>query len=117
MVEVSQLLAVRVRSFGGVLRRLAPGATVHNGYLHLIAFRTRRRLHYLGFLLSVIAGRHNFDRTIDLLESPQVECRLRNGSRETIFVEADGEVLGSLPARMDVVPDALTLLVPLGAEP
>ena len=29
--EVSQLLAVRVRSFGGVLRELAPGATLHNG--------------------------------------------------------------------------------------
>jgi diacylglycerol kinase (ATP) len=117
VVHVSQLLAVRVRSFGGVLRRLAPGATLHNGHLHLIAFRTRRRLHYLAFLLAVVAGRHTFNKTIELLESTEVQCRPRNGSREKLFVEADGEVLGSLPVKMDVVPDALTLLVPLGAEP
>ena len=29
-----------------------------------------------------------------------------------IFVEADGELLGTLPAAISVVPDALTLLVP-----
>lgn len=115
--ETSQLLAVRVRSFGGVLRRLAPGATVHNGHLHLLAFRTRNRFHYLGFLLAVVAGRHTFNGTIQLLEAPYVECRARNGSREKLYVEADGEVLGSLPARIEVVPSALNLLIPPGAEP
>ena len=40
MEEVSQLLAVRVRSFGGVLRKLAPGATLRNGTLSLVAFKT-----------------------------------------------------------------------------
>jgi diacylglycerol kinase family enzyme len=29
-----------------------------------------------------------------------------------IHVEADGEVLGSLPAEISMVPDALTILVP-----
>jgi diacylglycerol kinase family enzyme len=116
-VEVSQLLAVRVRSFGGVLRRLAPGATLHNGHLHLIAFQTRKRLHYLRFLLAVIAGNPSYDSRVQLHESHQVECRPRQGSSDTLYVEADGEVLGTLPAKMAVVPDALTLLVPQGAEP
>jgi diacylglycerol kinase (ATP) len=117
VVEVSQLLAVRVRSFGGALRRLAPGATLYNGHLHLIAFRTRRRLHYLRFLLGVLAGRHTFDGVIELLEATEVECRPCNGSAEILFTEADGEVLGSLPVRLEVVPDALHLLIPQGAEP
>ena len=117
VVEVSQLLAVRVRSFGGVLRRLAPGATLHNGHLHLLAFRTRSRLRYLSFLLAVIAGRHTFNGDIELLEASQVECRTRNGSRATLYAEADGEVLGSLPVKLEVVPDALNLLIPPGAEP
>jgi len=29
-----------------------------------------------------------------------------------IFVEADGELLGTLPAEISVVPDAVTVLVP-----
>ena len=38
--------------------------------------------------------------------------RPRNGSREALFVEADGEVLGSLPVRLEVVPHSLTLACP-----
>jgi diacylglycerol kinase family enzyme len=32
-------------------------------------------------------------------------------------VEADGEVLGFLPVRLEVVPQSLTLLIPPGAQP
>jgi diacylglycerol kinase family enzyme len=32
--------------------------------------------------------------------------------RDRVYVEADGELLGCLPARMTIVPDALSLLVP-----
>jgi diacylglycerol kinase (ATP) len=117
VAEISQLLAVRVRSFGGVLRELAPGATLHSGNLNLLAFKTRNRLRYLSFLLAVVAGRHTFLRDIELWNATSVECQARNGSTSQIFVEADGEVLGSLPVRLEVVPDALTLLIPPGANP
>lgn len=117
VAQVSQLLAVRVRSFGGALRKFAPGATLHSHALHLIAFGTRSRLLYLRFLLAVLAGRHTFASKIELVETATVECRPRNGSRDTLYVEADGEVLGHLPARMETVPDALMLLVPEGAQP
>lgn len=113
----SQLLAVRVRSFGGALRELAPGATLHNDWLHLIAFQTQSRLAYFKFLVGVLAGNHRFSAEVGLIEAGHVECRALNGSREVLFVEADGEVLGSLPVRMEVVPEAVNLLVPPGAEP
>lgn len=116
-VTASQLLAVRVRSFGGLLRRLVPGASLHGNTLHMIAIRTRSRLDYLKFLLAVIAGRHTFSQKVELVEAGEVICRAHNGARETLLVEADGEVLGSLPARIEVIPDALHLLVPPGAEP
>jgi diacylglycerol kinase family enzyme len=69
------------------------------------------------FLLAVIAGRHTFAREVELVESPSVECRVHNGSKEPLFVEADGEVLGVLPVRIEVVPHSLMLLVPRGARP
>jgi YegS/Rv2252/BmrU family lipid kinase len=117
VVEVSQLLAVRVRSLGGVLRTLAPGASLRNGSLSLLAFKTQSRLHYLSFLLAAMAGRHTFDHAVELLDAPTIECRARNGSNDALFAEADGEFLGSLPVRLEVVPHSLTLLIPPGAEP
>jgi YegS/Rv2252/BmrU family lipid kinase len=115
--EISQLLAVRVRSFGGALNKLAPGATLRSESLHLLAFRTRSRMRYMRFLLAVLFARHTFFNGIELLETVSVECRTRSGSRGPIFVEADGEVLGTLPVRMEVVPQALTLLIPADAKP
>ena len=115
--DVSQLLVVRVRSFGGVLRHLAPGASLRNGSLSMLAFRTRSRFRYMLFLLAVIARRHTFAREVELVEAATVECKARSGSKDALFVEADGEVLGSLPVRIEVVPHALNLLVPAGAQP
>src|SRR5580658_5904394 len=100
IVEVSQLLAVRIRDFGGVLRNLAPGATLCNDGLRLIAFKTRSRLQYCRFLLAVVFHRHTFNRQIELLDAISVDCRLHNGSLARIFAEADGELLGNLPVRI-----------------
>ncbi len=116
-VDVSQLLAVRVRSFGGALRYLAPGASLRNGNLSLLAFKTQSRFRYLLFLLAVLAGRHTFAREVELVETPSVECRARKGSEDAFFVEADGEVLGLLPVRIEMIPHGLNLLVPAGAQP
>jgi len=117
VVEASQLLAVRVRSFGGVLGQLAPGATLHGQNLCLMAFKTRSRMRYLRFLLAVVAGRHSFSNEIELIAADTVECLPRSGSRSHIYVEADGEVLGQLPARIEIAAETLTLLIPPNAQP
>jgi diacylglycerol kinase (ATP) len=115
--DVSQLLAIRIRSFGGALGTLAPGATLRSDKLNLITFRTRSRFRYLRFLLAVLAGRHTFSDEVELLEATAVQCQSQNRSKKTIYVEADGEVLGSLPARLEVAPQMLTLLIPPDAQP
>jgi YegS/Rv2252/BmrU family lipid kinase len=117
VLEVSQLLAVRVRSFGGALQNLAPGASLRNGSLSMLAFKTQSRFRYILFMLAVLTRQHTFRREVELVETPSIECRPRNGSKEELFVEADGEVLGMLPVKLEVVPHSLTLLVPPGAQP
>lgn len=115
--QVSQLLAVRIRSFGGALGVLAPGATLHKKDLSLVAFKTRSRFHYLRFLLATLAGRQTFSRHIELLNASAVDCHPPKGSKSNVYVEADGEVLGTLPARLELASETLTLLVPPGATP
>jgi diacylglycerol kinase (ATP) len=117
VLNVSQLLAVRVRSFGGALQNLAPGASLRNGTLTLLAFKTRSRFRYVLFMLAVLARRHTFQREVELVETQSIECRPRNGSNEALYVEADGEVLGLLPVKLEVVPHSLVLLVPSGVQP
>jgi len=96
---------------------LAPGATLHRKDLTLVAFKTRSRIEYLRFLLATLVGRQTFSRSIELLNAESVDCRSMNGSKMSVFVEADGEVLGVLPARIELARETLTLLVPRGAQP
>ena len=114
--EASQILAVRVRSFGGLLGTLAPGATLHGDDLCLIAFKTRSRFRYLRFLLAVLGQRQTFSKYVELLKADTVECMPGNGSSH-VYVEADGDVLGQLPARIEVASKTLTLLIPPNAQP
>ena len=115
--EVSQLLAVRIRDFGGVLHTIAPGASLRKDSLRLLAFKTRNRMDFLRFLLAVVCGRQTFARQIENVHAVSVECRAREGSKSSVYVEADGELLGTLPVRMEIVPHALTLLVPNHVRP
>lgn len=110
--QVSQLLVVRIGNFGGVVQNLVPGAALRNHHLRLVAFKTRSRMRYLRFITAVLFRRHRFSSVIESMKAVSVECRAHNGSAERLLVEADGELLGSLPARIEVVPDALTLLMP-----
>jgi YegS/Rv2252/BmrU family lipid kinase len=116
-VELSQLLAIRIRDFGGVLHNLAPGATLHNNELRLVAFKTRSRFQYFKFLLAVMFKRQTFNGQIEILDAVSVVCRPRNRSKKPIFAEADGELLGNLPVTLEIVPEAVHLLIPRNAKP
>jgi diacylglycerol kinase family enzyme len=116
-VELSQLLAIRIRDFGGVLHNLAPGATLHNNELRLVAFKTRSRFQYFKFLLAVMFKRQTFSGQIEILDAVSVVCRPRNRSKKPIFAEADGELLGNLPVTLEIVPEAVHLLIPRNAKP
>jgi diacylglycerol kinase family enzyme len=115
--EVSQLLAVRIRDFGGVLHNLAPGATLHKNGLRLVAFKTRSRLRYFRYVMAAIFGHPRTTRQIELLDAVSVECRPVNGSSARVYAEADGESLGGLPIRIEIAPQTVTLLIPLDARP
>lgn len=111
-MEASQLLAVRIGNFGGLVNHLVPGASLGNDRLRAIVFKTRSRMRYLRFIAAAMFGLQTYTRTIELVKCVSVECRSVEGPADGIFVEADGELLGTLPVRIEAVPQALTLLVP-----
>jgi diacylglycerol kinase (ATP) len=113
--SVTQLLAVRIAQFGGLLRELAPGAELSRNHLRLILFKTNRRLRFLSYVLrGTFARKGRTVPGIELAFAERVLCHapVTKGEEVKIFVEADGELLGTLPAELVIVPDAFTLLAP-----
>ena len=113
--EVSQLLAVRIQDFGGALRKLAPGASLDRDELRLVLFRTHSRIAYLRYVLRGLLGTNWQVPGIELVDTLEATCRALEPGQQTksrIFVEADGELLGTLPVKISIVSDALTLLMP-----
>src|SRR6202030_2165071 len=45
--DITELMAVRIRNFGGVLQELAPGASLDRGDVRIVFCRTSSRLAYL----------------------------------------------------------------------
>jgi len=111
-MDASQLLAVRISNFGGLVQDLVPGAALSNRSLRVIAIKTQSRLRYLQFMVAVWFRQHGYDDTIERIKTSVVTYEELPGATAQTFVEADGELLGTLPARCEVIPDALTLLVP-----
>jgi YegS/Rv2252/BmrU family lipid kinase len=112
--SVTELLAVRIREFGGVIRELAPGASLDRNDMRLILCHTGQRLAYLAYVTRALLRRAWAIPGIELAYGTKAVCEYAEaGSTSSrIYVEADGELIGTLPAEMSVVPDALTVLMP-----
>jgi YegS/Rv2252/BmrU family lipid kinase len=118
---VSELLAVRIRYFGGVLQELAPGASLDRKDVRLVLFRTTSRLSYLLYIIRGLLGERFPVPGVDLVNGERVSCHYlststpKNGSPRAnprIYVEVDGELVGTLPAEITLAPETVNLLVP-----
>jgi diacylglycerol kinase family enzyme len=113
--NVTELMAIRIRNFGGVVQELAPGASLDRDDMRLVVCRTASRAAYLAYVTRGLLHLPWRVPGIDLAHSTRVCCQYQPASgaeRRKIYVEGDGELLGTLPVEITVAPDALTLLVP-----
>jgi diacylglycerol kinase (ATP) len=117
---LTELLAVRIRFFGNILRELVPGAHLDCPDLRAVMCRTDSRTAYLRYVTGALLGRRWNIEGIDLVSCSEIVCQLPEAAKDAVdgkgkgrvYVEADGELLGRLPARMTMLPDALSLVVP-----
>ncbi|HZQ92055.1 MAG TPA: diacylglycerol kinase family protein [Terriglobales bacterium] len=119
---VAQVLATRIANFGGLIRRVAPGADLLRPELRLVLFTTPRRDAFLRHAFACAGGRERPVAGVEIVSARKIVCRQLAGSdrphgkwpdtTRQLRAQADGELIGGLPVRMSVVPDALTLLMP-----
>ena len=84
----------------------------------LVFAETGSRLAYLAYVTGSMLRRAWSIPGIERTYSMNATCDYLTNStsaeaRKKIYVEADGELLGSLPVEFTIVPDALTVLGPL----
>jgi diacylglycerol kinase family enzyme len=115
---LTELLAVRIRFFGNILRELVPGASLDCPDLRTVMCRTASRNAYLQYVAATLLGLRRNVAGIDLVNCSELTCRLpdQSDAADRVYVEADGELLGRLPARMTMAPDALSLAVPVARK-
>jgi diacylglycerol kinase (ATP) len=98
------------RYFGGGMK-VAPGARLDDGLFDIV---TISDIHFSDLLLrgaDIYSGRHLKNPKVKVIRARRVEAEpLRKGSE--VLLEVDGEQVGRLPARFEVIPAGLLVRAP-----
>jgi diacylglycerol kinase (ATP) len=115
--EILEMVAMRVSSFGRWLKRWRPGSSLESPHLRLVVLKQSSRWAMLLYVFGALTGRaHTHDLTsrsadVHFIPATRVRC-FSSVTTQRIRAQADGERLGTMPADLEIVPDALTLLMP-----
>ncbi len=107
--RASFALVSRVRNYGGDLE-IAPTISLLDDEFEMVLFEGESSLGFLKYMLAVVVHQQQTMRGITILRTRQAVFSAPEDSK--IHLQVDGEYAGLAPARVEIVPNALTLLVP-----
>ncbi len=110
IARASRLLS-RVRNYGGDLE-IAPTISLLDDEFEMVLFEGESSLGFLKYMLAVVVHQQQTMRGITILRTRQAVFSAPGDLK--IHLQVDGEYAGVAPARVEIVPSALTLLVPPG---
>jgi YegS/Rv2252/BmrU family lipid kinase len=102
-------LLSRVRNYGGDLE-IAPTISLLDDEFEMVLFEGESSLDFLKYMAAVVVRQHRNIPGITILRTRQAAFSAPQGSK--IHLQVDGEYAGLAPARVEIIPSALTLLVP-----
>lgn len=113
-VSISQLSAVRVTNLGNHIRYFAMDSGLTRDDLHAVLVSTPSRVNVIGYFMRRSAKKKWKIEGVESTLCSELSCRALPGLRyvERIYAQADGELLGTLPVQIRIVPRAFTLLMP-----
>ena len=115
---IVEAVAMRVSSFGGLLKNWRPGGALKSDELRLILLTRGDRGALFRYALAAFAGRTEESAGIEFHSATSFNCETVQADKFSAsaiapaHTQADGEILGTTPIAMSIVPDALTLLMP-----
>lgn len=105
----SFLLASRVKNYGGDLE-IARHVSLLDDCLEAVSFSGSNSIRYVPYLIGILLGSPGLMPGVDVRAARVLDGQAVNG--RPVPMQADGEPVGFLPARISVVPDALNILLP-----
>ncbi len=102
-------LISKVRNYGGDLE-IARETSLFDDEFEIILFEGENSARYLKYLTGVALNKLKGMSGVHVLRARDV--RLTGSPGERTYLQVDGEFVGRIPARIQTVPDALTLLIP-----
>jgi diacylglycerol kinase (ATP) len=109
--RASFALLSRVRNYGGDLE-IAPTISLLDNEFEMVLFEGESSLGFLKYMLAVVVHRQQTMPGITILRTR--EAAFSGPADSKIHLQVDGEYAGLAPARVEIVPNAVTLLVPPG---
>jgi diacylglycerol kinase (ATP) len=103
--RVNVLAVCNGRYFGGGMK-VGPPAVLDDGVLDVVLVGDLNRLEVLLNLPRIYAGTHLSHPKVKHLRVSELEVE----TEEEVFIEAEGELLGTAPARLRLIPHALWVL-------
>ena len=108
-LRCSFALCSRVRNYGGDFE-IAREISLFEDDFEVVLFEGKSSLRYVPYFAGLAANRLQGMRGVTLVRAREIELSKPEDSR--VYVQVDGESAGHLPAKIRIVPQALTLLVP-----
>lgn len=109
----------RSQHYGPV--RMVREADLFSGQFYVHCFHSRNPLRYLLYAWSILVAEQSKLPDFTGFPARQIRCERIDSSERPVFLQVDGEFAGELPCTIEIVPDALTLMVPAdfasGANP
>jgi diacylglycerol kinase (ATP) len=109
--KCSFALLSKVRNYGGDFE-IARDVTLLHDQFEVILFEGATATRYVKYFAGMALNRLSGMRGVTVLRADEVTISAADGRRA--FVQIDGEIGGTVPAEIRIVPDALTLLAPGG---
>lgn len=100
------LLCVANTSTVGGGMRIAPGADPEDGFMELVSIEDLPRLELLRHFPKIYSGTHLGIRGVSLRRIRRLAVR----SAQTVHLNVDGDVAGTLPVELEVLPGAVPFL-------
>jgi diacylglycerol kinase (ATP) len=102
-------LVSKVRNYGGDLE-IARDTSLFDDQFEVVLFEAQNSVRYLRYFVGVVRNRLQGMNGVRILRARKLDVSPVRDTR--VYMQIDGEYAGHLPGSIDIVKDAITLLLP-----
>jgi diacylglycerol kinase (ATP) len=102
-------LVSKVRNYGGDLE-IARDTSLFDEQFEVVLFQGQNSVRYVRYFIGVMLNRLRGMKGVIILRTPDIQVSSVKDKR--IYMQVDGEYAGRLPGSVEIVKDAITLLLP-----